>query len=170
MKPLFCLAVLYCLVSATACNQKSDQKAAAALPDTTTAATALPAQPVVIVAADTLSHTPLQVAALLVYKDGSLSSFDVLNDKTKALWNVIIGEGDAEKPSEQVKILITGSADSIDIVVKQSKKKVLNKTMLAIRDSVSFIIDNTGCDEVFVTVSKQKAILYKGKIEFHCGE
>ena len=173
MKPLFCLAVLYCLVSATGCNQKpasSDQKVTASLPDTTTTVTPLPAQPVTAVAADTSSHSSLKVAAFLVYKDGSLSSFDVLNDKTKALWNVVIGEGDAEKPSEQVKILLAGSADSLDIVIKQHKKKVLDKTMLAFRDSVSFIIDNTGCNEIFVTVSKQKAIQYKGTIEFHCGE
>jgi hypothetical protein len=40
----------------------------------------------------------LKVAAYLIYKDGSTSSFDVLNDKSKALWNVIIGGADAEKP------------------------------------------------------------------------
>jgi hypothetical protein len=47
--------------------------------------------------------TGLNVSAYLIYKDSTSSTFDVLNDKTIALWNTIIGAGDAGKPSERTK-------------------------------------------------------------------
>src|SRR5262245_29964877 len=45
----------------------------------------------------------LIVSAYLIYNDGTLSTFDILNDKTVALWNVVAGGGDALKPSDSTK-------------------------------------------------------------------
>ena len=45
--------------------------------------------------------TGLKVSAYLIFKDSTISTFDVLNDKTIPLWNTIIGAGDALKPSEK---------------------------------------------------------------------
>jgi hypothetical protein len=114
---------------------------------------------------------PFRVSAQMIYDDGSLSSFDVLNDKTRALWNVIIGAGDAEKPSEKTRLMMRADfLDSVDIVVRRGKYTVLNKKNLIIRDSMSFVLDNTGCEEIVVAVTRGKSTMYKGMIEYHCGE
>jgi hypothetical protein len=112
----------------------------------------------------------LHASAWLIYDDGSLSDFDVLNDKSKALWNVIIGAGDAEKPSEKVKLVFEGAYDSIHIKVKNGKKLALNKKNLSFTGRLEFIIQNTGCDEVVVSVTKYKTIILQDTIPFHCGE
>jgi hypothetical protein len=93
-----------------------------------------------------------------------------LNDKSKALWNVIIGAGDAEKPSEKVKLTFQGAYDSINIIVKNGRRLVLNKKHLALNGKLEFVIKNTGCDEVFVTVTKCKTVILQDTIPFHCGE
>jgi hypothetical protein len=112
----------------------------------------------------------LAVSAQMIYEDGSLSSFDVLNDKTKALWNVIIGSGDAEQPSEKTRVLLKGSADSIYIVIKRGKYATIERKNVSIRDSLALIMDNTGCEELTVDVKRGKKNIYKGVIEYHCGE
>jgi hypothetical protein len=112
----------------------------------------------------------LNASAYLIYNDGTVSDFDVLNDKSKALWNVIIGAGDAEKPSEKVKLVFQGAYDSINIKVKNGKRLALNKKNLSFNGKLEFVIQNTGCDEVFVTVTKYKTIILKDTIPFHCGE
>jgi len=112
----------------------------------------------------------LNVSAYLIYDDGSVSDFDVLNDKSKALWNTIIGAGDAEKPSQKVKLIFRGAYDSINIKVKNGKKLVLNKKNLSFTGKLGFIIENTGCDEVFITVTKNKTTILQDDIPFHCGE
>ena len=70
--------------------------------------------------------TGLKVSAYLIYKDSTTSTFDVLNDKTKALWNTIIGAGDAEKPSERTKLILSGKLDSLKVTIYNGKKKVEN--------------------------------------------
>jgi hypothetical protein len=40
----------------------------------------------------------LKVSAYLIFDDRTISSFDVLNDKTIALWNTIIGAGMLRNP------------------------------------------------------------------------
>jgi len=73
----------------------------------------------------------IAASAYLVYDDGSLSEFDVLHDKTKALWNTIIGAGDAEKPSKKVKLIFHGAYDSISVKVKNGKRLALDKKNLS---------------------------------------
>lgn len=73
--------------------------------------------------------TGLKVSAFLIYKDSTTSTFDVLNDKTKALWNTIIGAGDAEKPSERTKIVLTGKLDGLKVTIYNGKRKVENKML-----------------------------------------
>jgi hypothetical protein len=64
----------------------------------------------------------LKVSAYLIYKDSTTSAFDVLNDKTIALWNTIIGAGDAERPSERTKLVLTGKLNSLNVTVYNGKK------------------------------------------------
>ena len=112
----------------------------------------------------------LNVAAYLVYNDSTTSSFDVLNDKTIALWNTIIGAGDAEKPSEKTKVVLTGELDNLKVVIYNGKKKVINQKLSNVSRELEFIINNTGCKEVRVIVSKGGREIYKNNILYECGE
>jgi hypothetical protein len=114
--------------------------------------------------------TGLKVSALLIYKDSTTSTFDVLNDKTKALWNTIIGAGDAEKPSERTKIILAGRLDSLRVTIYNGKRKVENKMLPNFSGDFEFIINDTGCEEVKVIVTKLDKVVYKGTIPFKCGE
>ena len=128
-------------------------------------------------AADSNSHKPiasapagLKVSAYLIYEDGSISTFDVLNDKTKALWNTIIGAGDAEKPSTSTKIILTGQFDSLRIKILNGKKKVLDQGLPNVSGDHEFIIKNTGCEIVKVYLTKNKKSVFENNIDFHCGD
>jgi hypothetical protein len=114
--------------------------------------------------------TGVKVSAYLIYDNGSISTFDVLNDKTKALWNTIIGAGDAEKPSTSTKIKVSGQVDSLRIIIINGKKKVIDQNLLNSVGDNEFIIENTGCEIVDVQVTKRNKTFFKGEIEFHCGE
>jgi len=114
--------------------------------------------------------TGLKVSAFLIYKDSTTSTFDILNIKTKALWNTIIGAGDAEKPSERTKIVLTGKLDSLKVTIYNGKRKVENKKLPNFSGDFEFIINDTGCEEVKVIVTKLDKVVYKGTIPFKCGE
>lgn len=114
--------------------------------------------------------TGLKVSAYLIYKDSTISTFDVLNDKTIALWNTIIGAGDAEKPSDRTKIVLTGKLDNLKVTIYNGKRKVENKQLPNFSGDFEFIINNTGCEEVKVTVTKFEKQVYTGTIPFKCGE
>lgn len=111
--------------------------------------------------------------AQMIYDDGTLSSFDVFSDKTtKALWNVIIGEGDAEKPSNKTRLLFTSGnrVDSLSLVVTRGKDTVLTKKNLVIKDSVVYVINHTGCETVVVDIKRNGQNVYLGTIDYRCGE
>jgi hypothetical protein len=112
----------------------------------------------------------LEVTAHLVYDDNTLSDFDVLNDKTKALWNTIIGAGDAVKPSEKVQIDVRGNLDSLHIQVKNGRKVVIDRDLDLTKGDMEYTIGQTGCEEIYVNVRRNKALLYRDTIPFHCGE
>ena len=126
---------------------------------------------------DTIQNVPippvpsdLKVSAYLIYDDGSISSFDVLNDRTKALWNTIIGAGDAEKPSTSTKLKLTGQLDSLRILIVNGEEKVIDQKLPNFNGDHEFIIKNTGCEIVEIHVTKKGKTVFKGDIPFHCGE
>lgn len=114
--------------------------------------------------------TGLKVSAYLIYNDSTNSTFDVLNNRTIVLWNTIIGAGDAEKPSERTKIVLTGKLDSLKVTIYNGKRKVENQKLPNFSGDYEFIINYTGCEEVKVIVTKLDKIVYQGKIPFKCGE
>ncbi len=117
------------------------------------------------------AHMPeLKVAAYLIYADGSLSKFDVLNDKSVALWNVIIAGGDAEKNSDKVKLVLNGSLDSLSVMVKNGKKMVVNEKNITLSGEKIYQLKNTGCEEVTVSVLRNIIVKYRDTIPFRCGE
>ncbi|UAY51044.1 hypothetical protein [Ferruginibacter albus] len=114
--------------------------------------------------------TGLKVSAYLIYEDSTRSTFDVLNDTTVVLWNTIIGGGDAEKPSRRTQVTLFGNLDSLKVTIYNGKKRVVNQKLSNFGGFYDFIIDNTGCGEVKVLVTKFNKIVYQGRIPFHCGE
>ena len=114
--------------------------------------------------------TGLKVSAYLIYKDSTTSIFDVLNDRGLALWNTIIGAGDAGQPSERTKVKLTGKLDSLKVTIYNGKRKVENQKLPNFSGDYEFIINDTGCEEVKVIVTKHDKIVYKGTIPFKCGE
>ncbi len=114
--------------------------------------------------------TTLQISAYLVFDDQTISSVDILNDKTITLWNTIIGAGDAIKPSHSIKIILKGKHDNLNIKVINGKKTVINQKIVPLNDSTEFIVRNTGCEKVKVIISKNAKPIYENSIPFECGE
>jgi hypothetical protein len=102
------------------------------------------------------SKSGLNVSAYLIYNDGTLSTFDVLNDKTVALWNVIAGGGDALKPSDRTKIRLSGNLDSLSIKIRNGCKLVVDTAITHSNKDFEYIVKNTGCAEVHVNRSRQE--------------
>src|SRR5689334_23142425 len=99
-----------------------------------------------------LSKLNFNVSAYLIYNDGTLSSFDVLNDKSVALWNVISGGGDALRPSDDTKIKLNGDIDSLNIKIRNGVKLVIDTNFIHASQNFEFVIHNTGCNEVYVNI------------------
>jgi hypothetical protein len=113
----------------------------------------------------------LNVSAHLIFEDGTLSPFDVLqNNDTIALWNTIIGEGSAMKPSNSTKLDITGHLEQLNLVIKNGEETPFDSTINTAARQFSYVIKNTGCSEVYVTISKKNKVLYNDTIPFQCGE
>lgn len=112
----------------------------------------------------------LSITAHLVYGKDSLSSFDVLNDSSLALWNTIIGGGDAGAPSKRVEIRISGEMKAVRLQVKNGNHYVFDELLDHTISQYSIGIDNTGCEPVLVKASRGSTILLEKEIPFHCGE
>jgi hypothetical protein len=121
------------------------------------------------IATASLPSAALKVTAHLIYKDGTLSAFDVLNDKSVGLWNTIIGAGDALQPSECTKLSLSGDPDSLHVKITNGHQFVVD-TMVVANKEWQYIINNTGCDKVYVHITKSNRVVYNDTIPFHCGE
>jgi hypothetical protein len=157
---LFALISLIIIV-ASGCRQKSSFKNKNAKSEATVRTTKL--------IVDSLPKPGLNLSAFLIYNDGTLSTFDVLNNKTIALWNTVAGGGDALKPSEKIKIRLIGNMGSLNIRVKNGHQFAIDTIVIA-RKHVDFIINNTGCQEVYISILKNARMIYNDTIPFHCGE
>lgn len=105
-----------------------------------------------------------------------------------ALWNTIIGEGDAGAPSTAmlVKVEIGGPSfanqDGKVVVVAKAGRKVLAKATFALSDyfdeharsiTLPLLVTGVGCDEVVVSASlsgKGKRGTATATVPFACGE
>lgn len=123
---------------------------------------------------DTIKEPPipteLKVSAYLIFDDKSTSTFDILNDKTIALWNTIIGGGDALKPSSKTKIVFSGKLDGLKVKIYNGKKKIVNQKLPNFIGDFVFAINDTGCEDVRIVLNKIDKVVYDNKIEFKCGE
>ncbi len=139
------------------------------------------------------SHKIGDVKAFLMYEENGELSKNILGGDF-ALWNVIIGEGDAEGHSSSTLVQVVVSTDGKEIktnpviqfsaVSKDGKKVNYKKTFEyqfpgegASKTFVPFLLHDTGCQVVTMTmklVEKNKpTVVYqtvKKEIPFNCGE
>jgi hypothetical protein len=116
------------------------------------------------------STDSVEVSAFLIYEDGQISEFDILNDKSVALWNVIIGDGSAERSSNKTKIVIRGRINDVDILIRNNDLPPIEKKAVDIMGELEIVVSETGCSPVDIVVAKQGKDLYRGVIPFGCGE
>jgi hypothetical protein len=138
-------------------------------------------------------HKISEVKAYLIYEENGAMSKNIL-DTDFALWNVIIGEGDAEGHSSATMVHVVISTPSADLKtnpvlqfsavssgikpIKYSKTvEYLFPTEGASKTFVPFLLHDTGCQKVTMTmklVEKSKpTVVYqtmKKVIPFNCGE
>jgi hypothetical protein len=87
-----------------------------------------------------------------------------------ALWNVVAGGGDALKPSNSTKVVLSGNLDSLVIKIRNGHEMVIDTTIMQPGKDMEYIIKNTGCAEVYITIVKNQKLVYNDTIPFHCGE
>ncbi len=126
-------------------------------------------------------------AFLYFHRTGGFGDRDLTDGQT-ALWNTIIGEGDAGMPSTTmlVKVELGGptfaNQDGKVVVVAKAGKRTLAKQTFAIGDyfeeggqaiTLPMLVTGVGCDEVTVTATlsgKGKKGAATAKVPFACGE
>ena len=120
---------------------------------------------------DSVQSRRCEVIQQFAVADGRENRENLLGNRAEAIKrNTIIGEGDAGKPSEKIKLVLTGAFDSIHLVVKNGKKLVLDKRNLVLAGDMEFVLNNTGCEDVAVTISRNTKNLLKDTIAMRCGE
>ncbi|GAB4093864.1 hypothetical protein [Flaviaesturariibacter terrae] len=163
MRPISTRAIFYASVFLLGCQEATKkQPQHAAQSDTHRKAASRPPQ--------LPDSGALHVSAYLLYNDSSTSAFNVLNNDTIALWNTIIGAGDAGKPSDRVKLVFSGKLDGMAATIQNGKRKLIHKNLPEGRHYYELILDDTGCDEVVLRVTKSGHTAFTGTIAFACGE
>jgi len=163
MKRLFYFTCLLAIEFFISCNDTSNKPSGTAAVDSAKHDTLKP-----VIAPP--PQVQLKATAHLIYTDGSLSKFDILNDKSVALWNVIAGGGDAEKSSEKVKLVLSGTMDSLSVLIKNGKKIVINEKNVVLAGDKTYQINNTGCDDLIVDIQRNAMVKYRDTVSFRCGE
>ena len=125
--------------------------------------------------------------ALLFYADRGTFSEDVLADTTTALWNTVIGEGDAGGPSESTLVVVevTGEPESyepdrsVELRATAGGKVLLRHAApvsgLSTQGKayVGFWLYGTGCEPVRLTArltGQASPAELRKEIPFECGE
>jgi hypothetical protein len=126
-------------------------------------------------------------AFLYFHKTGTFGTEDLTTGKV-ALWNTIIGEGDAEHPATAmlVKVVLTGPSfanqDGKLVVVAKEGKRTLVKQTFPIEDyfeeqtpsiTLPLLVTGVGCEEITVTATlsgKGKRGTARAVVPFACGE
>jgi hypothetical protein len=123
---------------------------------------------------------------------GEINMTDLLDGKAHSLWNTIIGEGEARKPSRAIWVLVdltgpTFAADcggKLTMKVTEGVKTLLGQTLML--DDwfnegqelvLPFLVYGTGCGKLEITAtlqglppSKVKIATLKKSVSFECGE
>lgn len=126
-------------------------------------------------------------AFLYFHRSGTFDDRDLTGGKV-ALWNTIIGEGEAGEPATAmlVKVEVSGpnfaSQDGKVVVVAKAGRKTLARQTFALADyfdehgpriTLPMLVTGVGCDEVTVTATlsgKGKRGAGSAVVPFACGE
>ena len=117
-----------------------------------------------------------KAAAFLIYDDGNYSDFDLINDADVLLWNTVLGEGMAKRPSIKTLLRVQASTSlrgqQVQIVVEDlaSKKTLHNKKHEATAQPIDVVLTGTGCGRLSIKVLYQTEALMSHQIDFRCGE
>lgn len=143
-------------------------------------------------AADTEKFAVAAIHAHLYHEStGEINSTDLLDGKDHALWNTIIGEGEARKPSNAIWVLVdlvgpsfSNAHGALLLKVSDGEKTLLEKT-LSLCDwfnegnnlVLPFLVYGTGCKKLEITATLQglpnaqvKTPTLKKLVLFECGE
>ena len=132
---------------------------------------------------------PIRITAIrakLFYDDGTFSR-DVLSPPAFALWNVIIGEGDAGKPSHSTLVIVevtgrpndTSSRVKVELTARDRRQKLLLRHAQEVylgetgRYVAGFWLYDTGCEPIRLsarTVGQRSASTRTATLDFRCGE
>lgn len=115
------------------------------------------------------SKSELKVSARLIYEDGSLSDFDILNDKSVILWNVVAGEGD-DLASSKTRFIVEGNTSNADIMIMNDDGVLYTKQGVRIDGKNEIDVNGTGCGKLTIQIMDNGKIVYSGGAEFGCGE
>ncbi len=125
----------------------------------------------------------IKLMGFLMFEDGSISDFNVINNNDIALWNTIIGEGSATKSSKKTKFKISipkkTEYNKIEISVQDENVKLLYRSEILNASSNAltkeFVINDTGCSKLEINVTQffpegNVKLIQAGNINFECGE
>lgn len=128
---------------------------------------------------------------LYYHATGKIGPADLLDGKSHALWNTIIGEGEAREPSAAIMVLVdlvgpgfTKCEGRLRLTATDSKKTLLAQTLeLSLwfnegsKVILPFLVCGTGCEEVEITATLENLSASKvdigtltKTIPFKCGE
>ena len=127
------------------------------------------------------------IRAQLFYSDRGTFSGDVLADTGKALWNTVIGEGDAGGPSSSTLVVVevTGAPGSyepersVELTATAEGKVLLRAAQPAAilnrrgKMYAGFWLPETGCRRIRLTArmrGQTRASEMRREIPFECGE
>ena len=130
-------------------------------------------------------------AHLYYQSTGEINSTDLLDGEVHALWNTIIGEGEARKPSAAILVLVdlTGPTflkcdGRLRLTATDGEKTLLDQTLLlgiwfntGGKVVLPFLVCGTGCNELEITATLEdlpatmvETPVLKKVVPFECGE
>lgn len=142
------------------------------------------------------AYTISAIQARLFYENKGAFSGDVLADKNFALWNVVIGEGSAEGPSNATLVLVevSGSAGAYEpmrkvefvATIRRSRRGLSSAKDVLVRRTLgtgilnakgkwyaAFWLYGTGCEPISLSAriaGQARQASLQRTIDFRCGE
>jgi hypothetical protein len=116
------------------------------------------------------------ISANLIYEDGTMSDFDIVDNEDINLWNTNIGEGSAVQSSNAIQIIIQAgdfNIDSLSLKVATQDSLILESqlnTLPVSNEQRTVKIDNTGCSRLTVSLMSFDSTVLEKQIPFTCGE
>jgi hypothetical protein len=130
-------------------------------------------------------------AHLYYQSTGEINPTDLLDGKVHVLWNTVIGEGEAHKPSRAILVLVdltgptfAGFRGMLAVKATEGEKTLLDQTIpldtwfnAGQKLVLPFLVYGTGCGKLEISATLQglpaanvKTATLKKSVPFECGE